>query len=355
MEAGAADDQQRAGVDGASEVEVSMHAAPEITVVIPTRARAELLARAIRSVLAQTFENFEIVVVLDGEDAATLRAVERFLDSRIRCVTLGGNSGGGRARNAGVAAADGEWIAFLDDDDEFLPGKLELQLAAAKRVPAKSSLIVCPAIVRSESREVIWPERFPAEGESLSDYLFCRSKLRQGQAFLQTSTYFVSRELAMRIPFRAGLARHQDWDWILRLESEGVRVLAMAKPLTVYYQGGAGPAVSRGGGWKTSLDWGREMVLPRSRRAYSFFIATQCVSRLDAEDCWSWENFRQLARECFVAGRANFLSTCLFGMFWLRTMLRSDRAAGSRTSRDAGARVSQFSRADAVIHGAREL
>jgi len=318
-----------------------MSFAPEVTVVIPTHARAELLARAIRSVLKQTFENFEIVVVLDGEDPATLRAVERFLDSRIRCVTLDENSGGGSARNAGVAAAQGEWIAFLDDDDEFQPRKLECQLRAAKCVPANSSLIVCEAIVRSEQGDKIWPGRFPGDGESLCDYLFCRSGLRQGEAFLQTSTYFVSRELAMRIPFRTGLARHQDWDWLLRLEDEGqVRVAAVEKPLTIYYQGGPGPAVSRAGGWQTSLDWGREAVLPRSRRAYSFLIATQCVSRFSEGDCWSWKNLLRLARECFIAGRVCWMSAFLFGMFWLRAMLRSSR--GRREKTLTGLRTRRF-------------
>jgi glycosyltransferase involved in cell wall biosynthesis len=316
-----------------------MCAAPEITVVIPTHARAELLARAIRSVLAQTFENFEIVVVLDGEDPASLRTVERFLDSRIRCVTLEANSGGSSARNAGVAAAHGEWIAFLDDDDEFLPRKLELQLAAAKSYFGEAALIVCRAIVRGDSGDVTWPERFPGAGESLSDYLFCRRKFRQGEGFLQTSTYFVSRSLALRIPFRTGLSRHQDWDWILRLESEGqARVVAVPEPLAIYYHGGAGPAVSRGRGWRTSLDWGREAVLPRSRRAYSYFLATQCVSRFGGDDCWSWRNFRELAREYFGAGRAEWMSAILLGMFWMRAMLRSVRAAGAGISRETKSR-----------------
>jgi glycosyltransferase involved in cell wall biosynthesis len=318
--------------------ELQMTAAPEITVVIPTHARPELLARAIRSVLAQTVAAIEVVVVLDGEDPATTRVLERFSDDRIRHITLERNSGGGRARNAGVSEARGEWIAFLDDDDEFLPHKLELQLAAAKKERG-AALVVCQTVAHNEKSNQLWPARFPGEGESISEYLFCRRKLRQGEAFLQTSTYFVSRELAMRVPFRTDLARHQDWDWLLRMEAAGARVVAVAEPLTIYYHGGSGVSVSRSRGWRVSLEWGREVVLPQSRRAFSFFIATQCVSRISKDECWSGANFHELARECFVAGEVTPLSAALFGMFWMRAMLRSVKAVIGEASKSGWSRL----------------
>lgn len=100
-----------------------------ISAVIPTRDRPELLLRATRSALAQTYKNLEVVVVIDGWSAATSKALESIVDKRLRVVTLNQSVGGGAARNEGVQHAKGDWIAFLDDDDEWLPEKLVKQAA----------------------------------------------------------------------------------------------------------------------------------------------------------------------------------------------------------------------------------
>jgi glycosyltransferase involved in cell wall biosynthesis len=298
---------------------------PVVSVVIPTRGRAWMLARAIRSVQRQTLQAFEVVVVLDGPDDESVRVVEGLEDARIRLVTLLEPSGGAVARNVGVDAARGEWIAFLDDDDEFAERKLELQLHAAREADGEV-LVVCRArVVKGESEE-IWPKRFPREGELLVDYLFQRGSLRQGEGFLQTSTYFVSRELAKRVRFREDLRRHQDWDWVVRLQTErGVSVVGLEPALTVYHVG-EGPSVSGQSGWESSLRWGREVVLPQSRRAYAFFIATQCVPRLRAGECTRWSLLKRLSGESFGVGRATLLSATLFAAFWLRGWVRERKA-----------------------------
>src|SRR5260370_12535343 len=103
-----------------------------VSTVIPTRGRPELLLRAVRSVLAQTLREIEAVIVIDGDDPATERALEELVreDGRVRVIALATSVGGSDARNRGVDAASGEWVAFLDDDDEWLPGKLQAQLEA---------------------------------------------------------------------------------------------------------------------------------------------------------------------------------------------------------------------------------
>ena len=101
---------------------------PKVSVVIPTHDRAHLVGRAIRSVLAQTFQDFEIIVVDDCSVDNTKEVVQSLADSRIRYLRHEINRGGSAARNTGIGAARGEWIAFLDSDDEWLPKKLEKQL-----------------------------------------------------------------------------------------------------------------------------------------------------------------------------------------------------------------------------------
>lgn len=102
--------------------------AVKVSVVIPTRDRADLLKRALQSVYAQTRLADEVIVVDDGSsDRTDAMLVSEF--PRVRCITQS-HAGVSAARNTGIRAARGEWIAFLDSDDEWLADKLELQLKA---------------------------------------------------------------------------------------------------------------------------------------------------------------------------------------------------------------------------------
>lgn len=101
-----------------------------ITVVIPTFNRAGLLQRAIASVLAQTYSDFNVVVVDDCSTDDTEIAVTRFCDARLRYVRRAQRGSAAATRNTGIRAADGDLICFLDDDDEYLPGFLERMASA---------------------------------------------------------------------------------------------------------------------------------------------------------------------------------------------------------------------------------
>jgi glycosyltransferase involved in cell wall biosynthesis len=101
---------------------------PLVSVVIPTHDRAHLVGRAITSVLQQTLADWECVVVDDASTDATGETVRSFRDPRIRYLRHEVNKGASAARNTGVQAARGEYVAFLDSDDEWLPDKLARQI-----------------------------------------------------------------------------------------------------------------------------------------------------------------------------------------------------------------------------------
>lgn len=101
---------------------------PRVSVIIPTYNRAELLRSAIISVLDQTFQDFEIVVVDDASKDNTAEVISSFNDKRINYICHETNKGEAGARNTGVINSEGEYIAFLDDDDEWLPDKLRKQV-----------------------------------------------------------------------------------------------------------------------------------------------------------------------------------------------------------------------------------
>jgi glycosyltransferase involved in cell wall biosynthesis len=103
---------------------------PVFTVVIPTCNRAALVGRAVRSVLAQSFQDFEIVVADDASTDDTPEVIAAFGDSRIRYLRREVNGGSSATRNTGLRAARGELISFLDDDDEYHPEFLERMRAA---------------------------------------------------------------------------------------------------------------------------------------------------------------------------------------------------------------------------------
>jgi len=100
---------------------------PFFTVVIPTHSRSNLLKHAVVSVLDQTFENFELIIVDDHSTDNTFSVVSSFSDPRIQYVINHRKKGACGARNVGIFSARGKWVAFLDDDDFWLPDKLKCQ------------------------------------------------------------------------------------------------------------------------------------------------------------------------------------------------------------------------------------
>jgi glycosyltransferase involved in cell wall biosynthesis len=106
---------------------------PLVSVVVPTRNRARLLRRSLGSALAQLGVSFEVIVVDDGSRDETSEVLAECGDSRLRVITLASSLGAAEARNFGIRAAEGEWLAFLDDDDIWAPEKLRHQLADAEK------------------------------------------------------------------------------------------------------------------------------------------------------------------------------------------------------------------------------
>jgi glycosyltransferase involved in cell wall biosynthesis len=114
---------------------------PHVSIIIPTHNRPHMLKEAVDSALAQTFQDFEIIIVLNGASEETVEMARRFQGNpKIKIVEME-DSTLAVSRNVGLCSAAGEWIAFLDDDDIWLPDKLEVQLDAARETGA--DLVCC--------------------------------------------------------------------------------------------------------------------------------------------------------------------------------------------------------------------
>jgi len=286
-----------------------------VSVVIPTRGRPQWVVCAVESALRQSFAPFEVIVVVDGPDAETVRALEAFEDERLQVIALDENVGGSEARNIGMYAARGEWIAFLDDDDWWIAEKLEKQMQVAANVQARFPIVTSRLLARSPDNERIFPRRLFKPGDTVGDYLFCRHSFTYGDGMLQTSTLLVKRDLLLEAPFLKGLKRHQDWDWLLKMGGRpDVEIAMLPEALTVMRVEGQGASVSRTADWETSLAWAKQNRALMSARAYAFFISTECVPRARKSGAGMYA-LLQLFWECFSRGKPGLMQMALFVSF----------------------------------------
>ena len=287
-----------------------------VSVVIPTRNRPQLVKRAVNSVRAQTLQELEIIVVIDGEDRATLKTLAAIAEPRLQIVRLPESKGGGGARNVGVARARGEWIAFLDDDDQWFPTKLEQQLAVATTSSHSYPIISCYVIAKTPKGEFTYPLRLPTAGEHLSEYLLARSGWYFGEGLIQTSTIFTAKKLLQQVPFSEDLPKHQDWDWILRAYLlPGVGITFVTETLATWYVWEQRQSTSSKSNWRNSLTWidaNRHLITPK---AYSSFLITQVAPQAASER--QWQLFGQLLQKAIRFGKFNPKDLSLYLAMWL--------------------------------------
>ncbi len=204
-----------------------------VSVIIPTYNRAPVLERAIRSVLAQTFGDFELIVVDDGSRDSTPDVLDRY-DGKLRAVTQE-NRGVSAARNAGLAIARGELVAFLDSDDEWLPKKLARQVAAYEE---RGGDFVCHTdeIWIRDGKEIGQKGIHRKQGGRFFDRAL-------GRCLISPSSVMISRGLLDRIGwFDELLPAAEDYDLWLRITA--FHEVRFVPERLVVKHGGAGDQLS---------------------------------------------------------------------------------------------------------------
>jgi len=220
---------------------------PQFSVIVPVYNRADTLARALKSVLAQTFQDFEIVVIDDGSKDDPQSVCDSFDDPRIRCIRQD-NRGGGAARNAGIDAARGRFVAFLDSDDEFLPQHLERMrrlLSTTDKTVGYARMVVD----RGHGRSLLKPSRAIGASEHMATYLLC------DRGFVPTITVALPREAAARVRYSESLRFAQDTDFAIRLFLEGCRFAMIEEPGAVWHDLPDPARTSANRKGATAIDW----------------------------------------------------------------------------------------------------
>ncbi len=188
---------------------------PAVSVVVPTYNRGDVLSRAIDSVLDQTFQDFEIVVVDDGSTDDTAQVVTTYDDERVRYVAHDDNQGQNAARNTGIGMAEGRYVSYLDSDDELLPTHLERVVTVLESLPGEFGGVIVGAEDESDgdlrTREVY-------EGEVVREDLLS-GHMYEGIGGLSTLTFKadVIDDVGLHDPT---ITKCTDWDFYVQLASE---------------------------------------------------------------------------------------------------------------------------------------
>jgi len=188
-----------------------MNSNPQISVIIPVYNRGKLLLRALRSVLLQTFSDYEIIVVDDGSDEDYFPILEALRLNNLLYFKLQ-HQNANVARNFGINKAKGKYIAMLDSDDEWLKHHLESGINIMQKYNCDG--IYSSVVAKNINSERIFQARPLYEGEKMINYLLATS------IGAQTSTLFMKAVVAKHVMWDESLGRHQDYDFVVRFDKE---------------------------------------------------------------------------------------------------------------------------------------
>jgi glycosyltransferase involved in cell wall biosynthesis len=206
---------------------------PTVSVIIPTYNREDLICKPIRSVLNQSYQNFEIIVVDDYSTDDTENVVASINDSRIRYIRHQRNSGPAIARNTGIENSTGSYVAFLDSDDEWLPEKLEKQLNLFQKCGSEVGCIYTglAAVDKFNQVQIV---------KSPSDRGCLRDRLLYSNCIGTPSTVMVKRNYLEHVQgFDPNMPSTEDADLWLRL-SEHCQFEVLPEVLTLYSDNNSG-------------------------------------------------------------------------------------------------------------------
>lgn len=188
--------------------------APRVTVFTPAYNRERYIGAAVRSVLAQTYADFELLVVDDGSTDATARIVADTPDPRVRLERNASNRGIPYTRNRGLELARGEYLAILDSDDLMLPGRLAAQVAFLDRHPDHVAAGSWSRPVDDAGRALRGVKRQPVRNADVQAHLLFRCCLNNRTVTARTAVW---REYG----YRAEFPRCQDYDLLARVAPHG--------------------------------------------------------------------------------------------------------------------------------------
>jgi len=187
---------------------------PLVSIIVPSYNAASTLPTALSSLVAQTYPDWECIIVDDGseDETSSITAMVRQKDTRIRCVRLEKNQGRGLARQVALEQASGQFIAMLDADDWVYPDKLEKQISAFRLLP-DVILVSTGMAIADDNGDLAGVRCQGTPGKSLHS----RPPIRLGSVPVTFAPSLIRLDVAKSTGFDQRLKRAEDWDFLLRL------------------------------------------------------------------------------------------------------------------------------------------
>lgn len=251
-----------------------------VSVVIPTYRRPQLVKRAVQSVLAQTYAPIEVLVVIDGMDDGTRAVIDGLDDTRTQVIETGINMGPAQARNIGVYAAKGSYIALLDDDDEWTEDKITRQMKMVEdhSLAGREFLISCRTECRVDNEiSAVCPTVLYQPNTDFGEYIFHRRTPTARPGFVASGTLLMPRSLPLRVPFPSDAA-HEDLSWLLLcVTRDKVPLLMAEQAMFIYHLQPTSRNQTQT--WQESLAWARKYRTHMSGKAFSGILSSTTAWR----------------------------------------------------------------------------
>ena len=245
-----------------------------VSVIIPTYKRADNIERAVKSVVNQTYKNIEIIVVDDNANNPKDREKTRNIVKKyknIKFIENKENLGGALTRNVGIENANGNYIAFLDDDDEYISTKIEKQLKLLKekeKQNKKVGMIYCYKNILDHNGNLKCVGRVNFEGNCLFEHMeYCIET---------TSTWLCTREALYDVGLFENVKAHQDNILLLKILANGYEVYRVPEPLVNFYLHNGNGITNKN---RKYIEYSKTLI--KNKRKYYYLLNSDEIEQIE--------------------------------------------------------------------------
>lgn len=185
----------------------------KVSVIIPTKNRATSIVRSLNSVISQSIQPYQIIVIDDGSSDNTAEVIEQKFPE-VTLISNKSSQGGAIARNQGAEIATGDYVAFLDSDDEWLPNHLENKTKLIKHTNTDAAFGNFILAKGEKETEIVFKGEFPQK-ENIGNLILSAKRFDA-----RTSTFVFKRRAFLKVKFDENLKKHQDWDLAINFDSQ---------------------------------------------------------------------------------------------------------------------------------------
>jgi glycosyltransferase involved in cell wall biosynthesis len=239
------------------------------SVIIPWHGNKEHLLRAVASLDSQSERDFELLIICNGKAAGRAEELRQWQELPPCKVLESLPADANQARNVGIDAANGKWLALLDADDEFTANKLAAMKEAIAAQNAKIFLSLGTR-VRGPGKTSLFPHSLLGADENMSEYFFSRG------CNCSTTAIVVRADVARKVRFTPGLPKFQDNDFLIRAQAAGAKISMVNSPLFNWHDASETGRISRGGNYDQQMAWAKALSPAFTDKAYHAF----CVRRV---------------------------------------------------------------------------